>query len=64
MTDIRMSQMASGIPYGDNAERPLNPEIGTIYSNEQSRLDFVEVDNGHEHIRHEGDGVSAYQESE
>jgi len=58
MTDIRMSQMASGIPYGDNAERPLNPEIGTIYSNgEAARLELY-TNNGWQNIVQEVPGVA------
>jgi hypothetical protein len=40
MTDIRMSQMA-GIPYGDDENRPVNPQIGQPYFNgEAGRLEL------------------------
>ena len=59
MTDIRMSQMASGIPYGDNAGRPSNPGIGRLYSNgEASRLELY-TSNGWQNITQETPSVVA-----
>ncbi len=56
MTDIRMSQMA-GIPFGNNAGRPSNPENGQPYFNgEEKRLELY-TSSGWQNIVSETPGV-------
>ena len=59
MTDIRMSQMASAIPFGDNAGRPV-PSSGQPYFNgETARLELYTNNNTWENIVQEVPGVSS-----
>lgn len=59
MTDIRMSDFG-GIPYGNNAGRPVNPGVGKLYSNgETARLELFTASNSWENIVQEVPGVSS-----
>jgi hypothetical protein len=56
MGDIRTSQFG-GIPFGNNANRPSNPDLGKLYSNgEASRLELY-TNTGWQNIVQETPGV-------
>ena len=67
MTDIRTSELGA-IPYGDNAGRPSNPEIGKLYSNGESQRLELYTESGWNNIVQEVPGVSGisgtYNDSE
>jgi hypothetical protein len=57
MAVSKLNPSAGGVPYGDNAKRPANPEIGRLYSNgEEKRLELYTAQ-GWQNIVSETPGV-------
>jgi hypothetical protein len=59
MAVSKLNPSAGGVPYGDNAKRPANPEIGRLFSNgEAGRLELY-TSTGWQNIVQETPGVAA-----
>jgi hypothetical protein len=58
----KLNPSEGGIPYGDNAGRPVNPEVGRLYSNgESQRLElYTGATYGWQNIVAETPGVTGY----